>query len=100
MKVIVVLIILVSSLVQAGQLESLNKAATANIEEMLFLNDGDHTYRIVSQDIGLAEKGMNFGIETKIEVRSIHSGGEILRLCNTQIIQTSRGFEIFKTVCL
>lgn len=100
MKKLIIIALLFSASANATRLDGYFKSASDNIVDLLFINNGDFSYTIVAQDLALAEKGMNFGVETKIEIKVLQTGSVMKRLCNTQFVQTSRGFEIFKTNCI
>lgn len=100
MRQLIAIVLVFSVSANASRLDGYFKAASDNIVDLLFLNNGDFAFTVVAQDLSLAEKGMNFGVETKIEIKSLQTGSVMKRLCNTQFVQTSRGFEVFKTNCI
>ncbi|MGZ3775235.1 MAG: hypothetical protein ACXVCY_03745 [Pseudobdellovibrionaceae bacterium] len=98
MKTIIVVLLLCSNAF-AGGLKEVAIMATESVEENLFLNDGDHSYQITSQDLATPEENANFAIETKVTIRSIHSGRTENWTCLTQFIKTAEFFKVSKTDC-
>ncbi|WII72754.1 hypothetical protein QJS83_02575 [Bdellovibrio sp. 22V] len=99
MKKLLVFALLAASPAFAGRIDEIVIMTTESVEETLSLLDADKTYQITYQDFTTPDQGYDLAVQTKLNVRNVHSGRNQEWTCVTQFVKTPRFFDVSKTDC-